>query len=170
MDEMKRSSTPSEKEPVKRIFPRAFLLFLLSVLAVIVFNHESITGFANVAALDYVETFVAITVNEDALLPEHTKTPEAVKAVYMSSWVAGSPKYRDKLVNLIDTTELNAVVVDVKDSTGIISFEMNDPLVKSIGATSNRIPDVKALLKELHDKNIYVIARIAVFQDPYITK
>ncbi len=170
MDDMTLKNTPSKKEPRKRFFPSALLLFLLLVLAVILFNHESITGFANVAALDYVEPLVTITVNENALEPLHIKTPEAVKAVYMSSWVAGSPKYRDRLVHLIDTTELNAVVVDVKDSTGIISFEMKDPLVKSIGAFENRIPDVKALIKELHEKNIYVIARIAVFQDPYITK
>ena len=93
MDDMTLKNTPSKKEPRKRFFPSALLLFLLLVLAVILFNHESITGFANVAALDYVEPLVTITVNENALEPLHIKTPEAVKAVYMSSWVAGSPKY-----------------------------------------------------------------------------
>ena len=42
----------------------------------------------------------------------HIKTPEHVKAVYMSSWVAGSPSIRSRLVKLIEDTELNADTFD----------------------------------------------------------
>lgn len=88
----------------------------------------------------------------------HILPPEQVRAVYMSSWVAGTPSIRQKLVDLIDTTEINAVVIDVKDNTGLISW-------------NGRIRDTEEFVAELHKKNIYVIARIAVFQDPlYVTK
>lgn len=87
----------------------------------------------------------------------HIKTPEHVKAVYMSSWVAGTPSVRERLIKLIDTTELNAVVIDVKDNTGTLSWD-------------GRVRDIDGLLKELHEKNIYVIARIASFQDPLYVK
>ena len=87
----------------------------------------------------------------------HIKTPKNVKAVYMSSWVAGTPSIRSKIVKLIDTTELNAVVIDVKDNTGIISW-------------NGRIRDIESFIDELHAKNIYVIARIAAFQDPLYVK
>src|SRR3989344_3602950 len=33
--------------------------------------------------------------------PKHIETPEAVKAIYMSSWVAGTPKWRAELVAFI---------------------------------------------------------------------
>lgn len=87
----------------------------------------------------------------------HIKTPEHVKSIYMSSWVAGTPSIRARLVKLIDTTELNAVVIDVKDNTGIISWDY-------------RVQDLNAFIDELHKKNIYVIARIAAFQDPLYVK
>lgn len=100
----------------------------------------------------------------------HIKTPTAVKAVYMSSWVAGTPSIRSRLVKLIKDTELNAVVIDVKDSTGMISFDVEGEYLRSFGSVEKRIYDVDGLIKELHDNNIYAIARIAAFQDPHLTK
>ena len=100
----------------------------------------------------------------------HIETPENVKALYMSSWVAGSANFRNSLVKIVDDTELNAVVIDVKDSTGRISYYMNDPLIKELGSAENRIGDIRGLISLLHSKNIYVIGRISVFQDPYLTK
>lgn len=88
---------------------------------------------------------------------KHVKTPSEVKAVYMSSWVAGTPSIRSKMVKLIEDTELNAIVIDVKDNTGILSWD-------------GRVTDFEAFLDELHEKNIYTIARIAAFQDPAYVK
>lgn len=100
----------------------------------------------------------------------HIETPEPVKAVYMTSWVAGNKERRGRIVKLIDETELNAVVIDIKDYSGRISFEVYDPYLKEIGSVEKRIPDVVGFIKELHEKNIYVIGRISVFQDPYLTE
>lgn len=90
-------------------------------------------------------------------LVTHIKTPEHVRAIYISSWVAGTPSFRQKLINLIKDTELNAIVIDVKDNTGVLSWD-------------GRIKDLDILIKELHDNDIYVIARIAAFQDPLYVK
>ncbi len=87
----------------------------------------------------------------------HIKTPKEVKAIYVSSWVAGTPSIREKLFKLIDETELNAVIIDVKDNTGILSWD-------------GRIKDLDTLIEDLHARNIYVIARIAAFQDPAYVK
>ncbi|MFA5827712.1 MAG: putative glycoside hydrolase [Candidatus Paceibacterota bacterium] len=100
----------------------------------------------------------------------HIKTPENVKALYMSSWVAGSDNFRNSLVKIVDETELNAVVIDIKDSTGRISFNIDDTLIKEIGSSENRIKNIRAFTSLLHSKNIYIIGRISVFQDPYLTK
>lgn len=98
----------------------------------------------------------------------HVKTPDAVKALYMTSWVAGSKKLRSALVDIIDTTELNSVVIDIKDYTGRVSFATDHPLIQEMGSIEERITDIKEFIGELHDKNIYVIGRISSFQDSYL--
>lgn len=100
----------------------------------------------------------------------HIKTPEQVKAIYMTSWVAGTSTLRDRVIALIDTTEVNAVVIDIKDATGKIAFLIDNEPFHSLGSSENRIPDVKDFIEKLHKKGIYVIGRVAVFQDPYLIK
>jgi len=102
--------------------------------------------------------------------PRHIKTPEPVKAIYMSSWVAGTKNWRAELVDLIKKTELNSVVIDVKDYSGRISFDTGDPTIKEIGSEEIRVKDMREFIEELHDAEIYAIARITVFQDPYYSK
>ncbi len=100
----------------------------------------------------------------------HIETPKQVKSLYMSGWVAGSKDFVTSLIKIVDETELNAVVIDIKDSTGRLSFQIDEPSIQKIGSAENRIKDVKALTALLHSKNIYIIGRISTFQDPYLTK
>ncbi len=107
---------------------------------------------------------------EKPIVVTHLDTPTELKAVYISAWVAGSAKFRDSVIKLIDDTEINAIVIDVKDSTGRVSFDMADPYLKSFGSIEKRIANIRALTDMLHKKNIYIIGRVSVFQDPYMTK
>lgn len=100
----------------------------------------------------------------------HIKIPDPVQAIYMTSFVAGDRNLRDKLVKIIDEKQINAVVIDVKDYTGKISFEIKNPELKKYGSEDIRVKDMREFLEELGNKGIYRIARIAVFQDPYFTK
>ncbi|TSC63023.1 MAG: hypothetical protein Athens041674_343 [Parcubacteria group bacterium Athens0416_74] len=100
----------------------------------------------------------------------HVPTPSAVKAIYMSQCAAGTPSFRKDLTQLIDTTELNAIVIDIRDYTGKISFPVTDPALSPYVSDECGAPDMKDFIKELHDKNIYVIGRITVFQNPAYTK
>lgn len=105
---------------------------------------------------------------EEKFIATHVETPEPLKAIYMSSWVAGTPTFREKLVKLIDETEINAVIIDIKDYTGKISFEVNEEPFKNLNSSEKRIPDIKYFIARLHDMGIYVIGRISVFQDPHL--
>ncbi len=100
----------------------------------------------------------------------HLQTPESVKAIYMTSWVAGTSDWRSHLIEFIEKSELNAVVVDVKDYTGRIAFEVSDPALAAVGSQEKRISDIKEFIGNLHEKNIYAIARISVFQDLFLAK
>ena len=96
-----------------------------------------------------------LSTDEKIIIPaEHIKTPEKVKALYMSSWVAGTNDFKNSLISMIDETELNAVVIDIKDSTGKISFEVSDPILTKEKSVEKRIPDIASLVNILHSKNI----------------
>lgn len=99
----------------------------------------------------------------------HVPTPSAVKAVYMSQCAAGTPSFREDLTELIDTTELNAIIIDIRDYTGKISFPAQHPSLAPYVSDECGAPDMKDFIKSLHDKNIYVIGRITVFQNPAYT-
>ena len=93
----------------------------------------------------------------------HLKTPEPLKALYMTSCVAGTPSWRAELKNLIETTELNAVVIDIKDYTGVVSFPNDFP--KTDVGRGCVVSDMVEFVRQLHESDIYVIGRISVFQD-----
>jgi hypothetical protein len=96
----------------------------------------------------------------------HVPTPEAVKGIYMTSCVAGAKKWREQLKQLILDTELNSLIIDIKDYSGTITFSSAHPLLKDHEPTRCTVDDLEEYVKSLHDENIYVIARITVFQDP----
>ncbi len=109
-----------------------------------------------------------VTVQFDSQNVSHIKTPKQVKAIYISSWVAGTQSLRTKLIALADNTEINAVVIDIKDYTGKMSFIPNDKGLLDSGVGEKRIADIDSLLATLHQKGIYVIGRVATFQDPFL--
>ena len=82
----------------------------------------------------------------------HIKTPEEVKGIYMTSWVASTNSIREGLVKIIEDTEINSVVIDIKDYTGKIAFLMKNPKVLEIGSSENRVKDMKEFIEELHVK------------------
>ena len=96
-------------------------------------------------------------------MAEGGEKPEAVKALYVPSFVAEGEGL-DGVLRLAEETEVNALVVDVKDA-GVTTYPSEVPLAQEIGATSDSIPDLKAFVQGLKEKGVYPIARLAVFQD-----
>ena len=66
----------------------------------------------------------------------------------------------ENLIELVDRTELNAMVIDIKNDEGRVTYEMETPLVKELGAAKRYIRDMDALVEKCKEKNIYLIARI----------
>ncbi len=100
----------------------------------------------------------------------HIQTPDAVRAIYMSQCVVGTVSFRDSLVKFIDDTSLNAVVIDIKDFSGGIAFPTDNPTLAPFVSGDCGARDMKSFVESLHAKNIYVIGRITVFQDPLYAK
>ncbi len=95
------------------------------------------------------------------------KTPVRVKGVYVSANVAGSDAMQ-KIIEGVDATEVNAVVIDILDDKGRIEYAMSGDLISAIGSVEGTIPDINALMTTLKAHNIYTIARIVTFRDPYL--
>lgn len=104
------------------------------------------------------------------LLSLHRATPDSVRAVYLSSWVAGNKEMRDKFVRRLVETNVNTVVLDIKDSTGKIFIKLNSPELAKYDAYEVRVGDIKDFLEELHQKDFYIIGKVAVFHDDHLTK
>lgn len=92
-----------------------------------------------------------------------------VKGIYVSGPIAGHAKMED-LIALVDETELNAMVIDIKNDDGRITYKMQSETVLEIDAGINYIRDIEELVKKCKEKNIYLIARIVAFRDPYLAE
>lgn len=97
--------------------------------------------------------------------------PFSPKALYLSSFGATSSKIMGNAKRILDTTEINAFVIDMKMDRGQIAFKTSNPIANSIGAQDVVLfKDIKKFVADLHKEGIYVIARIVSFKDtPYVT-
>lgn len=93
-----------------------------------------------------------------------------VKALYLTAYSAGSPKKLNEIIALIDRTELNAVVIDIKDYSGFVLYDSDVPFVDELGFEKVQMRDVRGVLQTLHDHGIFAIARQTVFQDPVLAE
>ena len=92
--------------------------------------------------------------------------PFTPKALYLSFYGIGSSASREPAFRLIENTELNALVIDVKGDRGMIGYRSAIPLASEIGAQKIiTVRDMKGLIQSLKEKGIYTIARIVVFKD-----
>ena len=88
-----------------------------------------------------------------------------VKGIYVTGPVAGSERMND-LITLADETEINAMVIDVKNDNGEITWKMQTDSVNEMENGVAYIKDINALMTTLKEHNIYTIARIVCFKDP----
>lgn len=171
-----------------------FLIIVVTILSLLTINNycqvykiETQTHLAMAKEADnlfkkikYVE--VQKTVLEDGqeklvtvLEPRQSKREKPaereIKGLYLTAYGAVTPSIFNHALKLLDNTELNGVVIDIKDYSGELSYTSTVPLVKEIGADKNpKIKDIKKIIDQLHQKDIYVIARQTMFQDPIISK
>ena len=92
-----------------------------------------------------------------------------IHGIYLTGWVAGSDLLYER-VAFMKAAGLNAVVIDVQDDDGYISWETEIPLAVAIGAHEWKISNIKERLQFLKENGIYTIGRIVVYADPLLGK
>jgi hypothetical protein len=93
---------------------------------------------------------------------------EMIKAVYANLGVLSDPERWNRLIEIADTTEINAIVIDVKQDT--IYYDTLVPFYRDIDGMITPIFDPTKLLAELDEHGIYSIARMVVFKDPVVAE
>jgi len=109
------------------------------------------------------------TTEEGRMLAVAKEVPPAVKGIYVTGPVAGHERM-EEIIQLVEETELNAVVIDVKNDDGYVTYAMSSEMVEALGARVKYVKDMPALVERLHEKGIYVIARIVAFRDPHLAE
>ena len=94
-----------------------------------------------------------------------TLAPLRPKALYLSVYGIGSETLRGDALKLVDETELNALVIDVKGDRGLVPYRSAALVASGLAQTVITVPDMPGLVKSLHRRGLYLIARIVVFKD-----
>ena len=94
-------------------------------------------------------------------------SPINVKALYLTFWGASNhSKTSKRILKLIEKTEANAIIVDVKNEYGSTSFYTGFEQANSYGAHENRTNrNIQKFMQKMKERNIYTIARIVTFKD-----
>src|SRR5438309_812156 len=101
--------------------------------------------------------------------PKPRRHAVRAKGLFMTGYTAGGPRF-DSLVGLVQRTELNSAVIDVKDERGEISWVPKSPQARMAGAGFPKMLNPARTIRRLHRRGIYVIGRIVTFQDPILAE
>lgn len=140
------------------------------------FTAEQLRGTVIAFAEGQTQNKNNIVVTKTTVPITHYELPSSdeIRAIYMTSWVGSTLQKRKQLIDFVDRSPvINAIIVDLKDETGVISVPVpkDSPLYPYANENKQvRIPDIKSFVEDLHSRGIYVIGRIAVFQDNIYTQ
>lgn len=154
--------------PVPIVWAALVLISILSAISIVV---ESGT---NIKFYSFLKSNKQVASEEEvvSLYPSALEFPEKVKGIYLTGYTFSNNKRRSELINLIKETELNSVVIDLKDPSGNFMFTPVSEKLKtwSVSPVALSRDDYQNILTDLQNENIYTIARITTFQDPIAVK
>jgi hypothetical protein len=91
-----------------------------------------------------------------------------LRAIYVSGPSAARPGFMERVFELAANSQINAVVIDVKDNTGKTTYPSKIAAVQAAKASGTVIQDLAALFRECEKRGIYTIGRLVVFADPLL--
>jgi hypothetical protein len=110
--------------------------------------------------------FARVRVDPAATPLEVRLSPSVVKAAYLTYYGVADRRIRTRVLNLIDHTELNAVVIDVKGDRGWIPYRTEIPQARAAGTQGPVLMhNFDTMMADLRLRGIYTIARVVVFKD-----
>lgn len=101
--------------------------------------------------------------------PLYKSPTDPVRAVYLRGDKADPDRIRENIDVWLDSG-INGIVIDVKDITGVVNYRTSIPAVERIRKHNPPIPDFQKLIRFFHERDVYVIARMALFQDQVLAE
>jgi len=131
---------------------------LITVKAKALYLTANVAGFDfNEADVDYYADYIS------AISGESGKTADTSRL--------GDINKLEKALGICEATEVNALVIDVKNDDGVVAWNSEIDIVNQIGSnTSAPLKNYEKLMNYLDEKKIYRIARIVAFKDPYFAE
>ncbi|SFA82511.1 hypothetical protein SAMN04488072_102138 [Lentibacillus halodurans] len=151
-------------------------IILLLIATVIPITAQQTSGEGTLKASPHTEKQTMLsTIDTEQKLQRFTydsgldfEYPDAIRGIYVTGPSAGGEKFNN-LVNLIDTSDLNAMVIDIKEDHGNLTINVPEDSPYSDAAV-NYIDNPRKMLEYLEEKGIYPIARIVVFKDSVLAE
>lgn len=180
MDKNKLTHSEQEKKKktsIKLALRGWLVLFICGILAVVIAtvyrfgikSDEINIGDKNIALATGNMVDFNDFMEKDNKLSKEYYVKKPIRGIFLTANTAGIRSSLDALIQLANETEINAFVIDVKNDDGHITYDMNVPLADSIGAERYAIKDIDEVMDKLYDNNIFPIARIVVFKDPFLS-
>ena len=97
------------------------------------------------------------------------KENDQIRGIYLNGYLFNNPSKRESIEKILTNTDVNTLVIDVKTDNGHILFDTE--IDEVIYLNNERIKFTKNDLQELREiKDIYLVGRLVVFQDPLFAK
>ena len=97
------------------------------------------------------------------------KEHDEIRGIYLNGYLFNNPSKRESIEEILTSTNVNTLVIDVKTDNGHILFDTD---VEEVTYLNNeRVKFSKNEIQDLREiKDLYLIARLVVFQDPLFAK
>ncbi len=142
-------------------------VYLLLLIAFAITVGGSLASYGRGVLTAIADFDTSISIEEKSI---HREKPKKIvsKGLYLTAYSASNPKKRAEIIDLIRRTELNTVVIDIKDYSGYVLYDSAIPMVRDLKTKKVIVKDMRAVISEFKKAGIYVIARQTVFQDPVL--
>ena len=120
-----------------------------------------------ISAQGYLALTELVSLEQSSVLT-HTLEPFIVRGDYVPFGVLYLPERLEKIIDLVERTELNAIVVDVKSDRGRIAHHSQVEIAIEGRAFHPDLADLQELVQSCREKDIYTIARMVTFKDPVL--
>lgn len=97
------------------------------------------------------------------------KENDQIRGIYLNGYLFNNPSKRESIEKILTNTDVNTLVIDVKTDNGHILFDTEIDEVMYLN--NERVKFTNNDLQELREiKDIYLVGRLVVFQDPLFAK
>jgi hypothetical protein len=95
--------------------------------------------------------------------------PPETHGLHLSAGAWADEGLRDAALALVDSGQIDTVVLDLKDECGVVTYGSHLDLATQVGAVDEQV-DLADAVDEVHDRGGRLVGRMVVFRDPLLAR